>query len=107
MYSQEYYFLGEESIETRLLVVKCTEEHILKKRSISPMIKILLQNIRQELLVRIIITYSRQYTFVFPEKAFSCKRNNRNKILGISAKARVLGEKSTENTYHTIAFFPQ
>ena len=107
MYSQEYYFLGEESIETRLLLVKGTEEHILKKRSISPMIKILLQNIRQELLVRIIITYSRQYTFAFPEKAFSCKRNNRNKILGISAKARVLGEKSTENTYHTIAFFPQ
>ena len=80
-------YLGE-STENRPLGAKGTEEHIPKKSSFSPVIKVPKQNKCQEPLFRIIITYFRQYAFAFPGKEFPRGRNNRKKTL---EEAKVLG----------------
>ena len=95
-----------ELLETRLLESKGTEEHIAKKRSLSPIIKLPLQNSCQESTLRIGIKYSRQYTFIFPEVVFPRERKNRKNFIRELAEARLMGGKVTEDRFYSVTKVP-
>ena len=85
--------------------VKGTEEQYKpKKNSLSPIIKLFLQNNCQEVVFGADIKYSRHYTYNIPEIVFSRERNIRKKFLGESEETRLSCLRALVHFFHDLCF---